>query len=214
MNAYASVVLDMDSTISSVEGIDWLAERCGPAVAREVMGLTERAMSGALALGDVYGERLALIRPSAARIGELAAIYRGRVAPGASRAIVRLRAEGVALAIVSGGVREAILPCARELGFRDADVHAVRLLFDQSGSYADFDRTSPLTTQDGKCTVVRALALPRPILAVGDGATDAAMAPAVDTFAAFTGFVRRTAVVAAADVEVRSFDDLLELVLS
>jgi hypothetical protein len=48
------------------------------------------------------------------------------------------------------------------------------------------------------------------VLAVGDGATDLAVRPAVDAFAAFTGFVRRDAVVRAADFELSTFDELLE----
>jgi hypothetical protein len=36
----------------------------------------------------------------------------------------------------------------------------------------------------------------------------------VDAFAAYTGFVRRDAVVAGADFVVESFDQLLELVLA
>jgi hypothetical protein len=49
---------------------------------------------------------------------------------------------------------------------------------------------------------------------VGDGATDAAMRGAVDAFAAFTGFVSRATVVAAADAVVSSFASLTELVLA
>lgn len=213
MSAYESVVLDMDSTLASVEGIDWLALRRGPAVMREVAALTARVMDGALALDAVYGERLDLIRPSASDIAALATVYEESVAPGAPAAIERLRAAGVALAIVSGGILGAILPCARGLGFADGDVHAVRVDFDSRGQYQDYDRSSPLTTHHGKADVLRALSLSRPILAVGDGATDAAMAPAADAFAAFTGFVRRERVVAVADRELRSFDDLLELIL-
>ena len=77
----------------------------------------------------------------------------------------------------------------------------------------DFDRKSPLTTQHGKVDVVKSLNLPRPTLAVGDGATDAAMRPAVDAFYAFTAFQRREAVLAAADREVDSFDQLKPFVL-
>jgi phosphoglycolate phosphatase-like HAD superfamily hydrolase len=61
--------------------------------------------------------------------------------------------------------------------------------------------------------VVRGLALPRPVIAVGDGATDAALRTVVDTFAAYTGFVHRDAVVRAADRVLNSFDELLEVVL-
>ncbi len=214
MSAYAAVVLDMDSTIASVEGIDWLARRCEPAVARAVASLTARAMDGELPLDDIYGERLALIRPDEREIGELALLYERSLAPGAAHAIEQLRRGDVTLAIVSGGILQAILPAARTLGFSDSEVHAVELYFDSDGKYAGFDDESPLITQQGKADLVRELALPRPLLAVGDGSTDAAMAPVVDTFAAFTGFVRRDAVVAIAGCELHSFDELLDLVLA
>lgn len=213
MSAFASVVIDMDSTLSGVEGIDWLAERRGPAVAREVAALTARAMNGDLPLDAVYGERLALIRPSAADVAALARHYEESLATGAPAAIERLRAAGVALAIISGGILQAILPSARQLGFTDAEVNAVRIDFDERGAFRDFDRSSPLTMQRGKADVLRALVLPHPLLAVGDGSTDAAMAPPADAFAAFTGFVRREPVVAVAGTELHSFHDLLELVL-
>jgi len=213
VSAYAAVVLDMDSTIASVEGIDWLAKRREPGVASEIASLTARAMDGELTLDDIYGERLALIRPSELEIAELALLYESSLAPGASDVIARLRAEGVKLVIVSGGILQALLPAARLLGFADTEVHAVRVDFDSRGEYAGFDYASPLTTQHGKADVVRALSLPRPLLAVGDGSTDAALLPVVDSFAAFTGFVRREPVVAVADNDVRSFDELLQLVL-
>jgi hypothetical protein len=72
---------------------------------------------------------------------------------------------------------------------------------------------SPLTTSDGKRTVVERLALPKRVLAVGDGATDLAMKPAVDMFAAYTGFATRAAVVAGADISIDSFDQIAELAL-
>jgi hypothetical protein len=61
--------------------------------------------------------------------------------------------------------------------------------------------------------VLRRLYLPRPLLAVGDGATDVAMRPAADAFAAYTGFTHRMEVARSADHELRSFDDLRRLVL-
>jgi phosphoglycolate phosphatase-like HAD superfamily hydrolase len=49
---------------------------------------------------------------------------------------------------------------------------------------------------------------------VGDGATDLATRGAVDSFAAFTGFVSRDAVVRQADFVISSFAELAEYVLS
>jgi phosphoserine phosphatase len=211
--AFASVVLDVDSTLAGIEGVDWLAARRGPALAAEIAAVTDRAMDGAIPLEAVYGERLALIRPSAAEVAALADAYRAALAPGAAEAVARLRAAGVRVVLVSGGLREAILPCAAALGIAPEDVHAVSVRHDVDGAYAGFDGASPLATQAGKPAVVRALALPAPALAVGDGATDLAIRPAVAAFAAFTAFARRDAVVRGADRELRSFAELLDLVL-
>jgi phosphoserine phosphatase len=210
---FRAVVLDVDSTLSGIEGIDWLAARRGPEVAQEIARLTERAMAGEIALDSIYGGRLELVRPSAAEIAALGRAYVEAVAPGAREAVFRMRGEGVALAIVSGGIRQAIAPLARELGFDERDVHAVALSFDGEGGYASYDAASPLASQRGKKDVVATLELPRPSLAVGDGATDVAMRDAADAFAAFTGFARRQHVVRAADYVVSSFDELTALVL-
>jgi hypothetical protein len=102
-------------------------------------------------------------------------------------------------------------------------VHAVDVVLDPGGAYVGYDAGSPLATQAGKAEVARSLfagtagapALPRPALAVGDGSTDLALrgAGACDALAAFTGFVTRDAVVAAADHRAASFADVVDLVL-
>jgi phosphoserine phosphatase len=61
---FASVILDVDSTLTGIEGIDWLAEHRGADLGARVTELTDRAMRGEIALDAVYGERLALVRPS------------------------------------------------------------------------------------------------------------------------------------------------------
>jgi phosphoserine phosphatase len=211
---FVSVILDVDSTLCDIEGIDWLASRRGPDVAAEIVRLTERAMEGAIPLEAVYGDRLAIIRPTIKEVAELARVYADALAPGAREAIFRLRGEGVAVALVSGGIRQAIRPLARELGFSDGSLHAVSISFDDAGEFLGYDETSPLATQHGKRDVVAMLQPPRPSLAIGDGATDAAMRGATDAFAAFTGFVRREPVVRVADYVVASFRELTDLVLS
>jgi phosphoserine phosphatase len=207
------VVLDVDSTLCGVEGIDWLAEQRGGDVGRQVAQLTDRAMRGEIALDAVYGERLALVSPTRDEMRELARVYVATLAAGAAPAVRRLCRAHRRVVLVSGGLREAILPLAAELELAAADVHAVSVQFGPDGRYAGYDATSPLATADGKRRVVRSLGLPRRILAMGDGATDLAMRADVDTFAAFTGFVRREPVVAAADLTLESFDQLVELAL-
>jgi phosphoserine phosphatase len=211
---FASVVLDVDSTLCGVEGIDWLAGLRGSDVGSKVTELTNQAMRGRIALDAVYGERLALVQPAQYEVEMLANLYVSSLAPGAARAVRRMRDAGRRVVIVSGGVREAILPMTRKLGIPDADVQAVSVRFTSDGDYDGFDTASPLATAVGKRAVVEALALPARVLAVGDGATDLAIRPVVDAFAAYTGFVRREAVVQDADLVVETFDQLTDFVLA
>jgi phosphoserine phosphatase len=213
MAAFASIVLDVDSTVSGVEGFEWLASRRNDDVAREVALLTSQANDGMRPFEDVYERRLKAIVPSEAEVEELARYYERRLAPGAAEAITTLRESGVRTVLVSGGIRQAVIPLGYRLGFTAAEVFAVRLEFDDAGAYTGFDHQSPLTTTTGKATVVQRLYLPRPVLVVGDGATDLAARPAADAFAAFTGFAYRPGVVRAADHELSSFEQLVRLVL-
>ena len=112
-SGFASVVLDVDSTLCGIEGIDWLAARRGPDAGVLIAELTDRAMNGDLALDAVYGERLGVVRPSRDDLAELAAEYERALAPGAREAVARIHSAGRRVVLVSGGIRNAILPVAR-----------------------------------------------------------------------------------------------------
>jgi phosphoserine phosphatase len=211
--SFGTVVLDVDSTISGVEGIDWLAKRKGAVIGRDVATLTDRAMRGEIPLEQVYGLRLAAIRPRRDEVDELSREYVRLMAPNCRETITAMQRAGVRVILMSGGLRHAIVRLALELAVDAEDLKAVNIYFDAGGAYSGFESTSVLTTSTGKGTLLATLKLARPILAVGDGATDLAMRGTANTFAAFTGFVTREAVVAAADVVVGSFSRLRELVL-
>lgn len=211
MPRFASVVLDVDSTLCDVEGVDWLAQLRGKEVAQQSANLTERAMNGEIPIEAVYGERLALIRPTRDEVDALSNVYRETLAIDAAGVIEKLRTSGVRIILVSGGFSRAIDPVASDL---HVELYAVDLYWNDAGEYVGFDTGSPLATQSGKLHLVRSLVLPRPTLAVGDGSTDAGMRPAVDEFAAFTLFARREAVVAAADRELKTYEELAQRVLS
>ncbi|MEA2764918.1 MAG: phosphoserine phosphatase [Gemmatimonadaceae bacterium] len=213
MSRFNSVVLDVDSTLSGVEGIDWLASQRGAEVEAWSGSLTARAMEGLIPIEAVYGERMAIVKPTRSEIKELSAIYIDRVARGARETLAELREHGVELVLVSGGLREAILPLAKELGIRDERVHAVSVFFGSDGEYTGFDERSLMTRQNGKRAAVKEMALKGPVLAVGDGMTDCEIRPVVDGFAAFTGFMRRDPVVERADYVIENFDQLRALVL-
>ena len=183
---FASVVIDVDSTLSGIEGIDWLAALRGPEMAARIADLTDRAMRGETTLDSVYGERLKMIAPTRREVDALGARYVEAIAPGAEATIGALRHAGVAVAVVSGGLREALTPLARFVGVGGQGLSAVSIRFDAEGNYAGYDERSPLATQQGKAQVVRELALGAPARGVGGGGTDLARRPVLPAFVAYS----------------------------
>lgn len=205
---FRAVLLDCDSTLVNVEGIDELAREHREAVAE----LTGRAMAGELALEEIYGRRLALARPGRADLEALAARYVAGLVAGARETVAGLRAAGVDVRIISGGLRPAVLAVARALGVPEERVYAVDVMLDADGAYAGYEAGSPLARAGGKRRLIEGLrALPRPALLVGDGATDLEARPAVDAFACFIGVARRERIAAAADYVIPDLRMVLEI---
>lgn len=202
---YATVVFDADSTLASIEGIDWLGALRGEAVGAAITQLTDRAMSGELPLEDVYAARLDAIRPTRLEIEQLSAAYVAAAEPGAQLLVAELLAANVRVIVVSGGLRAALLPLAAFLGIHDRDVFAVEIVHDANGEYASLAANQLLALQDGKPRVVRSLSLRTPSVMIGDGSTDAAVRADVDAFIAYTGVARRPAVVEVATSEAVNF---------
>lgn len=198
---FSTVVFDCDSTLSAVEGIDELA---GPHRAA-IAALTDAAMRGELLLEEVYGRRLALVRPSRDRLAALGDLYVERLVPDARETVEALRAEGIAVRIVSGGLRPAVLAVAHALGVPDDHVAAVDVRFDRNGAYVGWDDASPLAYSMGKRAQLEAWGsvLVPPVMIVGDGITDLEARPPADAFIAFAGVIAREAVTAQADAVIR-----------
>src|ERR1041385_6168347 len=97
MPAFASVVLDVDSSVSGAEGIGWLAGKRGPEIANEIGRMTRQATDGEIALETVYARRLEMISPSEDEVVELSRFYERRLAPRAAEVIAELRENGVRL---------------------------------------------------------------------------------------------------------------------
>lgn len=197
-----TVVFDCDSTLSSTEGIEELAQASGTSV-RE---LTEAVMRGEVPMEEVYGRRLALVQPTRSDVAALEQVYIDKLVPDARETVRALLDEGIHVRILSAGVRTAVEALGAELGVAARHVAAVDVRFHDDGRYADFDAASPLTRAFGKRDLLRLWRgeAPGPFMLVGDGATDLEAADAVDVFVAYAGVVERPAVVRNADVVIRS----------
>lgn len=208
------VCFDCDSTLSHIEGIDELAKQAG--VGPEMVELTNLAMDGKVTLQEVYGKRLSLIRPNLQAIDALGDLYIEQRVDGVTEVFAKLLDAGKQVHIISGGIRQSILPLAAQLGLPPENVHAVALIFDEHGQYQDFDQSSPLARSGGKAEVCQLLSKGKDsMVMIGDGQTDLESKQAGAWFVGFGGVVTRPAVKAGADefIEGSSLLPLLNIVL-
>ncbi len=205
------VCFDCDSTLSAIEGIDELARRVG--LGEQMAALTHAAMNGEVTLQEVYAQRLDAIRPDRAAIDWVAELYIAQIVAGALATVSKLLQQGAEVHIVSGGLRQAILPLAHHLGIPAAQVHAVDVYFKDDGSYQSFDQHALLAQTGGKAKVCQQLNPgQKSLVMVGDGQTDLEAQQAGATVIGFGGVVARPAVQAKADFFVA--DASLEAVLT
>ncbi|MDP3009711.1 MAG: HAD-IB family phosphatase [Methylococcales bacterium] len=207
------ICFDCDSTLSKIEGIDELARRVG--LGDEMSELTNAAMNGIVPLEAVYEQRLSLIRPDQASIDWVADLYISEIVDGVQAVFSTLLAQGKEVHIISGGLRQAILPLAARLQLPESHVHAVDVYFNADGSYKNYEQTSPLARNGGKAEIVSTLKGERSLVVVGDGKTDMEAKQAGAFVIGFGGVVDRAIVRELADIYITdsSLTAVLEYIL-
>ncbi|MGH8509669.1 MAG: HAD-IB family phosphatase [Gammaproteobacteria bacterium] len=208
------IFFDCDSTLSAIEGIDALSARAGRE--HEISVLTRAAMEGQQTLEAIYARRLETLRPDRQAITWLGNQYVAAEVPGARAVVAALIWLGKEVHIVSGGIRQAVVPLAAVLSIPFARVHAVEVFHDASGNYAGYDESSPLTRSGGKGVVCHRVAQDRRAAIIGDGITDLDPAAYGIFTVGFGGVVRREAVQRCADAYVadRPLTGVLEFLLT
>lgn len=201
MEGFQSFYFDCDSTLSSIEGVDELTQILPPAQQAELAALTHQAMEGAIPLARIYEERLSQVAPSSADLTRVGELYIENTVPDCAATIAALQFLGKQVGIISGGLHQPVLILAKHLNIPANNVHAVPVLFDAAGNYSNFDHQSPLWQNGGKIEILAEIpSSHRPVLFMGDGATDLETQAHVDLFVGYGGIERRSAVEAGADV--------------
>jgi phosphoserine phosphatase len=199
--SFEIVCFDCDSTLSKIEGIDECAKQVG--LGAEMAKLTEAAMNGELPLEAVYQQRLELIRPDRAAIAEIADLYIAQIVDGVAEVFQTLQQQQKQVHIISGGLRQAILPLAKLLNVPENQVHAVDIYFNDDGSYRDFNQQSPLAKTGGKSIICQQISSEsEKIVMIGDGKTDLEAQQVGVKVIGFGGVVMRKIVAENADVYI------------
>jgi phosphoserine phosphatase len=209
---YEHVFFDCDSTLTTVEGIDILAETAGKRWRVEV--LTQAAMEGNVDLSEVYERRLRAVKPRQSQIRALHRAYKRNLVVDAQAVIAALKELGQEVYIISGGLLEPVREFGVYLGVPKEHIRAVGVTYNElSGQwwiggdqqYLDYE-DGALTVSDGKADIVEELMAGKSgrSLLIGDGASDLMAGLAVDLFVGFGGVISRPAVREQAPVFIQS----------
>ena len=210
-------IFDFDSTLVRIETLEALAEIAlsdapdAAAKKAEIAALTDQAMTGQVDFGTALRRRLDLLALNRSHVEALT----DRILDDASASIRRnvdfFERHAERVYILSGGFREVIAPLAARLGVAADHVLANDLIYDDEGRVTGVDDANPLSRDNGKPEVIKALNLTGPVVMVGDGWTDAEvkLAGAADRFYAFTEVVSRQKVIEVADATAASLDEVL-----
>ena len=215
---YRHIFFDCDSTLTTVEGIDVLADASGKSW--RVGVLTDAAMSGDVNLEEIYAKRLRTLRPTRGQVKAIRQVYKHNIVPDVIDLIAALQFLDHKVYIISGGLAEPVLEFGRHLGVPTEHIRAVGIEYDSlsgewwynqdeqpnvSERYLTFDE-APLTVSDGKARIVSQIMADQNgrSLLIGDGVSDLLAGPAVDLFVGFGGVVDRRQVRRGAPIFISS----------
>jgi hypothetical protein len=207
------VVLQVDSTVSAIQGLAWLIERRDPSVLTRLSELQAEAREEGWTWRDVARARLSVLRPRREEINALGQAYLKAMLPGAVEAAHRMRRAGISVALASEVAAEALFGVANALGVGPADIQAPHLRFDALGAFVSSSLPMPAAEEESD-PLAAGTSSPAPrTLYVGTRPSELLTQAQRDSFVAFTGVVAREGVSGARET-IGSFAELPALVLT
>lgn len=210
-------IIDFDSTIIKLEGLDELAAEAlkndpeGEKKLKLIKETTDKGMSGEISFTGSLSKRLQLLSTDKTTVEQLGEKLKDQISDSFLRNQSFLNEFADNIYIVSSGFKELIQPTAKYLGINPKNVYANTFIFDENGQVAGIDENNPLSKTGGKIEVMKSLDLKGDISVIGDGYTDYEIKEKgyADHFYAFTENVSREQVVAKADYVIKSLDEVL-----
>jgi len=149
------VLFDLDSTLVSLEGLDWLADQKG--LGEQVQELTKKSMDGDVPFIEAFSKKMKILAPSMHDMQVLGEKYCRSLVSGAQETVKKLKSKGYDIGIVTSNFGVAVYPVAELLGISKKLVFANEMLFDQNGCYSGLNADNPLASNGGKAAVVKSL---------------------------------------------------------
>jgi phosphoserine phosphatase len=201
----ANIFFDLDSTLVTIEGLDYLAELKG--LADQIVPITNAAMNGEIPMQIAMEQKINLLRPSKDDVLKIGQFYLQNFTLGAKEAVTILHSHGYHCWILTGNFREAAEVVAQALGIPGDRVIANQIKYDDQGNFHSFNSSQPLAGNNGKTICLQNLNLNlQQVAMIGDGNTDLETQEHIGLFIGFGGVVQRPKVVSGAAIYVNDPD--------
>ena len=171
LSDFRLLVMDMDSTLISIETIDELADLVGRKA--EVAAVTAQAMRGEIEYDESIRRRVAVLKGLPESALEQSYTERVRLSPGAERMIAGVKKAGLKILLVSGGFTHVTERLKTRLGL---DYVRSNTLGVKNGKFTG-ELEGRIVNADGKREALLSArdqirAAKEQIIAIGDGAND------------------------------------------
>ena len=212
-------IIDFDSTFIKVETLDVLAEvslAFDPEFKSKldkIQEVTNRSMAGELSFRESLTERVAILNANKKHFPELIEKLKAQISNSFDSNADFFELHKDNIYIISSGFKALIVPVVADFGIEETHVFANEFLFDEDGNVTGFDKTNPLSADNGKVEILKELQPGGDLYMIGDGYNDYEVKKAglVNKFYAFTENIERENVMQKADHITPSLDEILYL---
>lgn len=215
----ATLIIDFDSTIASVESMEVLLESAlkdnleKVQILEEVKEITRLGMEGVIPFSESLQKRVQLLPLNTNSIHHVAVVLKDFLTPSFITTLSHLKTHTIY--IVSCGFKELIDPLLIPLGIKERNIFANQFVFNGT-TFLGVDTSLPLSQNQGKVKTVQNLELSDDnVYIIGDGYTDYEIKKEglAKKFIYYGEHVRRENVMQLADHVIYSFDELLKIKL-
>ncbi|MCP9753639.1 phosphoglycerate dehydrogenase [Lacihabitans sp. CCS-44] len=210
-------IIDFDSTITKVEGLDQLAaialaqSHDGDKIVQQIKELTDAGMNGELSLSESLSKRMSLLNANKKHVDILINFLLKNISDSFERNKKFLTEYADQILVVSSGFKDFIIPVIEHLGLKAKNVYANTFIYNENGDIIGVDNANVLSQTGGKINLVKSLNLDAHVSVIGDGFTDFEIKQngLADRFYAFVENVERQKVVEVADFTIKTLDEFL-----
>jgi len=210
-------VFDFDSTLTSVEALDLLAEitlandPTKDAVLAEIQEITNLGVDGDISFTESLERRIKLLQASKNDLAPLVDQLKQKISKSIEENKDFFTSHAEDIYVISCGFKEFIDPIVAEYHIPSERVYANTFEFDAFGNIVGFDGSNVLSQHNGKIACLKNLELEGEVQVIGDGYSDYVMREAgiAHKFFAYTENIHREKAANKADFVAPNLNEFL-----